>query len=235
MVHIPDARLSVIVLFNLFLWNTRSFALEVADQYLGDGQDPKPAEIAGREPAPPLSSPGGGEGMTGVYFNEARAALRTITLEGGTLCFEGFALARVGDDRFRLTDEPHVLVEFGDAVAGVPQRVRTITPSGEYSYRRVETVAPSDLEPYAGRYYSPELDVWWTLKVAGDNLEVTRRKYPDSMLTPVFVDAFSDDWTPLMGYPTSYLLLFDRDDLGRIRGLRVTGARVRNLQFDRIS
>lgn len=28
-----------------------------------------------------------------------------------------------------------------------------------------------------------------------------RRKYVDSKLTPLFRDAFSDDWEPLIGYP----------------------------------
>jgi hypothetical protein len=55
----------------------------------------------------------------------------------------------------------------------------------------------------------------------------------DSKLTPLFADAFSDDWEPLMGYPTTYLLVFERDAHGAITGLRVSGTRVCDLQFVR--
>jgi len=47
----------------------------------------------------------------------------------------------------------------------------------------------------------------------------------------LFADAFSDDWTPLMGYPTTYTVVFERDQEGTVTGLRVSGTRVRNLQF----
>ena len=90
---------------------------------------------------------------------------------------------------------------------------------------------PERLAQYAGRYYSPELDIYWTIEAGDEHLVAKRRKYVDSQLTPVFTDAFSDDWTPLMGYPTTYLIVFERDSQGKITGLRVSGTRVRNLQF----
>jgi hypothetical protein len=84
---------------------------------------------------------------------------------------------------------------------------------------------------YAGRYYSPELDIYWTLVAEADHLIAKRRKYVDSKLTPLFTDTFSDDWEPLMGYPTTYLVVFERDQRGAITGLRVSGSRVRHLRF----
>jgi hypothetical protein len=97
----------------------------------------------------------------------------------------------------------------------------------------VETVAPTpeQLAQHAGRYYSSELDLSWTIEGADDHLVAKRRKYIDSKLTPLFADAFRDDWTPLMGYPTTYLVVFERDAQQAISGLRVSGTRVRNLQF----
>jgi hypothetical protein len=111
----------------------------------------------------------------------------------------------------------------------------TITSSGEYGYDRVETISPTpaELAQYAGRYYSPELDIYWTVEMGQDHLRIKRRKYVDSKLTPLFTDAFSDDWLPLMGYPTTYLLVFERDEHESITGLRVSGTRVRNLSFTR--
>jgi hypothetical protein len=128
-----------------------------------------------------------------------------------------------------------VQVEFRPAAEGTPAEVKTITSSGEYGYDRVATtpLGPDDLVAYAGCYYSPELDIYWTIAAGEDHLVARRRKYVDSKLTPLFTDAFSDDWGPLMGYPTTYLVRFERDAHGGIAGLRVSGTRVRNLQFVR--
>ena len=113
--------------------------------------------------------------------------------------------------------------------------MKTITSSGEYGYDRVETNSPTsdELVQYAGRYHSPELDIHWTIEMGEDHLLIKRRKYVDSVLTPLFADAFSDDWLPLMGYPTTYLVVFERDRHDTITGLRVSGTRVRNLRFTR--
>jgi hypothetical protein len=46
-------------------------------------------------------------------------------------------------------------------------------------------------------------------------------------------NAFDDDWLPLMGYPTTYPIVFERNEPGTIAGLRVSGLRVRTLWFAR--
>jgi hypothetical protein len=56
-------------------------------------------------------------------------------------------------------------------------------------------------------------------------------KYVPSQFTPLFADAFSDDWLPIMEYPSTYLVVFERDKDGEITGLRVSGSRVRHLWF----
>jgi hypothetical protein len=70
---------------------------------------------------------------------------------------------------------------------------------------------------------SPELDFTWKIVAEDDHLIAQRRKYVDSKLTPVFVDAFRDDWEPLMGYPASYLVVFERDERDSIPDVRVSG------------
>jgi hypothetical protein len=42
-------------------------------------------------------------------------------------------------------------------------------------------------------------------------------------------DAFSDDWLPFMDYPTTYPIVFDRNQPGTIAELCVSGPAVRNL------
>jgi hypothetical protein len=107
--------------------------------------------------------------------------------------------------------------------------VRTITSAGAYGYDRVETNAsiPDELAQYEGRYDCPKLDFYWAIVAANDDLIARRCKYADRQHTLLFRDTFSDDWDPLIGYPTSYLVVFERDEQGKITGLRVSGTRER--------
>ena len=236
MVRFPELHLSVVVLFNHFLWNMREYALQVADLFLEDN----PFSASAEELAAPLEPPAPIElsaeqlgDKAGTYFNAQRAALRQITLGETHLQFQGLDLLPLSELRFYFEVEPETHVAFGLDAGGDVASMKTITSSGEYGYDRVEAVAPTleQLAGYAGRYYSPELDIYWTIEAGDDHLIAKRRKYLDSRLTPVFADGFSDDWTPLMGYPTTYLVVFERDQAGVVNGLRVSGTRVRNLRF----
>jgi CubicO group peptidase (beta-lactamase class C family) len=237
MVRLPELHLSVVVLFNHFLWNMREYALQVADLFLEDNSS---AATAAEETAATAEPPAPIElsveqlaAKAGTYFSHQRATLREIACVEGRLQFQGLDLLPLSETRFCFAVEPETLVEFSLAADGRVTGMKTITSSGEYPYDRVETVGPTpeQLAQYTGRYYSPELDIHWTIEAGDDHLVATRRKYVDSQLTPVFADAFSDDWTPLMGYPTTYLVVFERDHKGAVAGLRVSGTRVRNLRF----
>jgi CubicO group peptidase (beta-lactamase class C family) len=239
MVRFPALHLSVVVLFNHFLWGMRDYVLQVADLFLEDRAVQEAAlerPVAPDAAATPVElSADQGEAWAGTYFNAQRATLREVTYTEGRLQFQGLDLVPLSEHRFVFEQLPDSQVEFLPASDNAPAGMRVITPSGEYSYERVERVSPSpqDLAAYAGRYYSPELDVTWTLAAVDDHLVARRRKYIDSQLTPLFRDAFSDDWLPLMGYPTTYLVIFERDEHGAITGLCVSGTRVRNLRFTR--
>lgn len=237
MVRFPELHLSVVVLFNLFLWDMREYALRVADLFLEDRKEPaqKKPDTPVETPAPVALSAEQLQDKTGTYFNPQRAALREITLAEGRLQFQGLDLVPLSDTLFFFEVEPETQVAFTLGADGAAVEMKTITSSGEYGYDRVERVSPSpeDLAGYAGRYYSPELDVYWALEAAQDHLVAKRHKYVDSQLTPLFRDAFSDNWQPIMGYPTTYTTIFERDEQGQIAGLRVSGTRVRHLWFVR--
>jgi CubicO group peptidase (beta-lactamase class C family) len=241
MVRFPELHLSVVVLFNHFLWEMREYAIKVTDLFL-QGKATTRQVSCGEAAVPPQSktpiesSADELEAKVGTYFNAQRAALRQVAHVEGRLQYEGFDLVPLGKNRFFIEKEPQVSVEFRLTAEGVTTGVKTVTPSGEYEYARVETDAPSpeSLARYAGRYYSPELDICWTIEPREDHLVAKRRKHVDTRLKPVFTDAFSDDWLPIMGYPTTYLVVFERDARETISGLRVSGTRVRNLRFSRL-
>jgi hypothetical protein len=169
----------------------------------------------------------------GTYYNARRAALRGVVYTEGRLQYQGLNLLPLSENLFCFEVEPKTHVEFIPTTDGTVTGMKTVSSSGEYEYDRVETISPTpgELAQYAGRYYSPELDIYWTLAVEDGHLVAKRRKYVDSHLTPLFHDTFSDDWTPLMGYPTTYLVVFERDEHDTVSGLRASGSRVRHLGF----
>lgn len=245
MVRFPEQHLSVIVLFNHFMWEMRDYALRVADIFVEDRSATRTGTNQGtREqsteaapiPPPAIHSQGQLERMAGTYYSATCAALREVGHVEGKLQYQGLDLVPIGEHRFCFEVEPDTHVAFTFGPDGWPSIMTTITPSGEYTYERVERVSPDlDPKPYVGRYYSQELDLYWTLVEQGGSLIAKRRKYVTSTLTPLFHDAFSDDWLPIMGYPTTYLVVFERDAQGAVSGFRVSGTRVRNLAFSRVA
>ncbi|MGD9146306.1 MAG: serine hydrolase domain-containing protein [Anaerolineae bacterium] len=239
MVRFPELHLSVAVLFNHFLWEMQEYALKIAGLFVEDKRAPgAPVEpqTAPEETATSVEpSAEQLEKVAGTYFSAQRAALREVTYAGAKLQFQGLDLVPLSDHRFYFEVEPQTRVEFIPAKGDAAARMVVITSSGEYGYDRVETTSPTphELAQYVGRYYSPELDIYWTIEMGEDHLQIKRRKYVDSVLTPLFANAFSDDWLPLMGYPTTYLIVFERNRHDTITGLRVSGTRVRNLRFTR--
>jgi hypothetical protein len=241
MVRFPDLHLSVVVLFNHFIWEYREFALKVADLFL----EPKSAEAAGEAPASPARAAASVPALpvelseeqlaakVGMYHSAARAAHREVTCAGGRLQFLGLDLVPINENLFYFEVEPESQVEFVPAGDGSITAVRTIVSTGVYDYDRVETVdvTPEGLVEYAGRYYSPEIEVYWTIRVGDDHLIASRRKYKDTKLWPLFADGFSDDWQPILDFPLSYLVVFERDEDGDVCSLLVSGMRVRNLKF----
>lgn len=66
-----------------------------------------------------------------------------------------------------------------------------------------------------------------------DQFLIKRHRCVDSRLTPLFTDAFSDDWSPIFGYPMTFMVIFEWDTRGEITGVKVSGSRVRIMRFDR--
>lgn len=241
MMRFPGLHLSVVVLFNHFLWDMQDYALKVANLFVEERIMP---EIKGEDQA----TPAGGaspielsaehlEQKVGVYFNAQRPAVREIRYAGGRIQFQEYDLVPLSENLFYFEVEPQTQVEFIPAIDGSIVGMKTINGAKEYEYKQVKTVSPTAemLAQYAGRYYCSELDIYWTIEAHDNHLIGKRRKYRESKLTPVFTDTFSDDWGPLMGYPTVYFVVFERSESGLLTGLRVSGIRVRSLRFTRLN
>jgi hypothetical protein len=236
MIRFPEAELSVVLLCNHFMWEARDYALRVTDIFLDEHPSQKTEVVDPLFTGDPVKLNATQlAGHVGSYFDPEHVALRSITLAEGKLQFEGLDLISLEENLFCFEVEPQTQVHFTQAENDGFAEMKVVTSSGEYRYGRVNQVlsTPDDLLTYAGHYYSPELEIYWTVVCEGNQLTIQRRKYVASQLTPLFEDTFRDDWTPLMGYPTSYVLQFKRNNAGEITGLSVSGNGVRHLRFER--
>ena len=89
---------------------------------------------------------------------------------------------------------------------------------------RSQPLAPAQLVEFAGNYYTEELDTTYTIAVRGNQLMAQHRRHDDISLTYAADHFVGDVWF----FPEVH---FTRDDTGRVTGFRLTGGRVRNLNF----
>ncbi len=153
---------SVAILGNHGALKARQLAQQVADLYLGDAQPDAPAaaipETIELEEAQ-LSA------KAGRYYNADTSAFIDIEFNDGTLQILGYDLAPVSRHNFIFAAFPEASASFSPATATGPAQVLVDTDTGRTRYAWAESVVPTpdSLRAYTGRYYSPELDVYWTI------------------------------------------------------------------------
>jgi hypothetical protein len=231
MIRVPEKHLSVVVLFNYFMWGMRDYAVRVLDLFLEENPDTAEESTRVTEGTPVSLEVDQMKKWVGVYYHPVRAATRQINLKEEILMFRGNPLTPLSEERFFFTEMPEYMVIF------TPTTMTVVGGAEEVVYQKLDAtnLAIEDLKIYEGRYYSPEIDQRWTVSAGNECLRVSRWKYPPSEMKTLFRDAFNDDWMPIMGYPTNYTVVFDREEDGDVNGLRVSGNGVRHLWFERES
>jgi len=225
----PELELAVIILFNHFRWDTLAQALKVADLFVED----KPGWSAPPPPSPlvPISVTKL-EAWAGLYFNPQTRAIRQVTCADGVLHFFGAALQPLVENIFCFVDEPATRLELFHS-SDLRPGLKVLAYGETHTYLQMPPLSTENLplDQYSGAYYAPELDLVWKISANAGHLTVNRRKYPATHPTPVFSDAFRDNWEPLLSFPAEFLLEFDRDTQGQVGGFCVSGLGIRGLKF----
>ncbi len=229
--HIPEARLGVVVLSNEASFNPGRLAAAVADVYLG-GTPP----VVQQAPASPTAAavvvpPRLLDAYAGLYdvmnLGPVRLVRRGTTL-AAEVRGETVELAAESDSTFRAVG-PALRIRVtraNDEVSGI------LLLAGGQELRgtrlRAPPLTPADLERYAGSYYSPELDTVYRIVVEEGRLVARHQRNRDIPLTVTEPDVFSS------GAFFFRTVRFTRSDAGAIDGFRLTGGRVRDLRFERV-
>ena len=223
-VRFPEAGLEVSVLCNFAEATPNRYSRAVADILLADRLGP-------RDEAPPEAT---GISLTDAQLDQVTGVYRTpgtdqawlLRRRDGKLWLENFGMPLAAIDARRFT-AGGVVAEFtgpagGPATGAVLKFGRQVFDSMTRSPAYEPTRA--QLEGYAGDYWSDELQIWYRVALADSGLVLHRPKFPARPMTPTFTDAFL--------VPGTGTLRFTRSR-GKIGGFRVTGSRVRGVEFRR--
>lgn len=232
----PAKRLSVIVLCNFAQATSSVYSKRIADIFL-ESEFPDPPGSASGTPAATRKPAGPGVSVSqdrlkayaGIY-RLAPGWLMNIRSEA-----DGLTVQATGEERTptRAESETRFFVPaYGSAIEF--ERNADSTVKG-LLYRNIHAprAAPflggtAALEEYAGTYYSPEADTYYTLHVREGKLIAEHPRNDSVTLTPSITDEFEGNrW-----YFSR--ISFQRDSQNRIIGFRLSGARIKNLRFDRI-
>jgi hypothetical protein len=212
----PDERFSVAVLCNAREAPAADLAREVAGLFLGDALQAVPAPVA--------LTPGQRDALAGLFRDERSGEpLRLVAAGAGLRIQDEDVLLPLSGSEFRVGSGQGRIVFDG------PDLLRWLSPEGEVQeYRRVAQATPTaaELLEYEGEYASDEAEVTYTLAAREGGLTLKMRPATQQPLRPAYRDAFTGP---------GGLVLFRRDDSGRIEGFSLGMGRVRDLRFRRLS
>jgi len=217
----PQHDLAIAIACNAVV-NTGAVARSVADVYLGKLLEPTPPTITAqaKPSAEQLAA------KAGVYVNAVTGAPTWIAVREGSLSIgrtSGPALVALSESRFLLPG-PQVEIEFKPN-GELTQSWLAWPPRHGVTLVRKPAATPTrtELDRYAGTYYSDELDASYTVAATDSTLTLRTRMGEPKTVRPAYADAFVGD----------YLLQFTRDAKGNVNGMLMSSGRVRRVQFVR--
>lgn len=233
-VRVPAHRLGIVVLSNLASFNPGGEARKVIDVVLADQLEAAPAEkIAQKgESEAVLIDPDVLDRYVGLFRLDTGMTVK-LTRFGAQINVElgggpKFALIASSPTEF-FVKELNARVTFdptGDKPAdGITADVNEQKMRGT----RVVPQKTADAEALVGVYFSPELETTYEIALVDGGLVARHQRHPDIPLTAVGEDEYAgSEWF-------FQKILFERGDDSQVTGLRLSGARVRNLRFQRMS
>ena len=224
-IRFPDAGLAVDVLCNAANSGPNNLSRKVADILLEKQLKPAPAQPA-TGPLAPASADRQAR-IVGVYLRRGVDEVFEVGAKDGKLMLLPYQLPlrHVVADTFATEQFPVTLVTEGPAGPAAVLKIK-ISTEPEALYDRVAGFKPTrtELDAFAGTYYSDELDVRYRIERKDTALAVVMRRRGTLNLRPAFADGFTS--------PDVGTLRFTREK-GKITGFLVTSGRVRNVRFKR--
>lgn len=234
----PEQKFSVVILANLASINPTGLAEAVAEIHLADYMAPEAApDPAGDAPRDDSESEWATvdesvlEGYAGLYYSEASALVRSIVLRDQQLEYSrgswpgaNSPLRARSTTEFAMEGTPITLLfdpETGQMIGKMPDEADMV-------FERIGGETTDQLQSFAGRYHSPEVDTAIDIEVTDGQLHVRHPADPDEK--PAFTRANENKFVNLdLG-----ALRFSRDSEGNVAGFELDTGRVLGIVFDRM-
>jgi CubicO group peptidase (beta-lactamase class C family) len=235
MIRFPEQRFSVIVLANLGSIDPSGLALRVADILLEDILAEK------KSPAPKNESPAFValaeeklRRLAGTFVDKEKEHVVRInqTAKGITAVWAGNAIASlpVDENQFISQAPPHRFsLQFSEKDGSLHLELAGARPVSE-KFIRIPEYKPSkeELAFYSGQYYSPELDVTYSLVLKEGKLCLQHQNpfmnSPKMGMEPVDQAWFTLDW---------WNIRFEIKE-GKVSAFTISAGRVKNIRFNRV-
>ena len=239
LIRFPEQDFSVVVLNNLQSIDTEDLAIDIAEIYLTDVMQPiteTETEDDTPEPEAIELSTDQLEAVAGVYYHEDMVEIWRFEVHDNQLVlfFTGASkFIPTSETKFYYEDDPSEHCRFVKDEATGQFNLYYVERGEEFLYTQRPKVTPTvdELEKYAGRYYSPELDVFYHFVMKEGQLHLRQTKRGTTPVIPTFADAFVGNFYPGLTTGTGLTMLFERDDSGQITGFTVSFGRVKRLMF----
>jgi len=232
----PEINAGITVQSNHAQFNS-NVAYQLGAAFFGDAMEPEARPIAGAASAafdPAAYDAEDFDRFVGRYALDPQPDfIVTFTRAGDTLFTQATGQPRLrivptSDSSFKLIAVEASVVFHRNAQGQVSGL--TLTQNGQQAHatRLADESwkpAPADLAAFAGRYFSAEIESYFTIVVEGSRLVARQIRLDDANLTPGEKDSFSGG-----GFSFS----FERDRNGRVIGFYLSNGRTRDVRFERI-
>ncbi len=238
----PEVRGGVVVLSNNATFSG-GIPTQIAEAFFGDVLEAEDAESDA--PAEQVAGPFDPESWDPASFDElagryALDQMPTVTLtfvrEGDSIFGQlpgqpRFELEPTSDTTFTLVGVPASVTFHRDEDNEVTHLV--LHQNGNHRATRMEgeewSPSAEELAEYTGRFFSEELETFYTVEIDEDHLVIRHRRFDDVVLAP---GKDPDSFTG--GFPLSDAT-FERNAAGQITRLVVGNGRARGIIFERVN
>lgn len=214
---------------------------EIAETFFSKQMEPEDAEKA-EETEKTESAPFNPEDYDPEKFDELAGRYELEEMPGFILTFtreeDKFFSQATGQSKAEIVPNSDSTFKFIIVEASVTfhrnqeNKVETLTlhQNGDHPAKRLHDEpykpTPEELMGYTGRYFSDELETFYTLAVKDSFLVVQHKRMEDIKLTPAKVDTFT------ASFPIAELI-FIRNDAGDTAALKVSNGRTREVKFEK--
>lgn len=233
--YYPALDAGVVVLGNVSSLDAEETADRIAESFFAADMRPAPVPAQAAAPAGPSVSvdsavldryTGDWEAENGVAMRFERAGDRLVLVQARRR-----EMRALSDSTFHV-GELDAGVTFHRESDGSVRRATLVQRGRSMSARRAVPYVPSaaEMQAYTGRYYSPELETFYTVVLHDGRLLARHRRHGDVPLTPKRANVFkgAESWIDTVE--------FQRAADGTVTALRVSNAngRLRNVRFDKL-